>query len=354
MNLELDEQQSLLKKTCEDFGEKEIRPKIREIESKKDAKELRDKIYELGLFGIEFSEEIGGTEMGMIERALVLETLSEKGDGGTTYSIFYPLFALYALYEFTEEKELLKEGISGTKTIALGKCGLFPNTIRTKAKTDSKEIKIVIEDKNVDSIIFFAEDGKEKFSLCISDDFEIERELFRSGVFSSPAFEVKIKSFKKLTENVTEHKNWQNFLNRIKISVSAICVGICKGATDYALEYALERIAFGRPIAYHQAISFMLADMDTISNSLEITLFRTAYHFDKNSEIKDDISSELVIETLETGRKIVSDAVQILGGHGYIKDHPVEKWMRDFEDIIHAFGSPTSYEGSIKKLSLDI
>lgn len=349
MNLELNEQQELLRKTCEDFGSKEIRPNIRDIESK-GVKELREKIYELGLFGVEFSENFGGAGMGMIERSIVLKTLSERGDGGTVFSIFYPLFSIYALAELTKSDDLLKDCIAGNKKVALAKCGLAPSFIKTRAKIDSKDIKVVVEDKDIKGILFFAERDKSKYSLCYSNDFEFEKEIFRSGVLSSPAFEVKIKSYEKLSDNVIENPNWEKFLSRVKIALSAICVGICKAASDYALTYALERIAFGRPIAYHQAISFMLSDMDMLSESLEILLFKASYDFDAKKDFFVDSATELIIETLETGRKIVSDAVQVLGGHGYIKDHPVEKWMRDFEDIIYAYGSPVLYEGSIRNL----
>lgn len=353
MDLELSDQQELLVKTCEDFASKEIRPKIREKE-KEGVKDLRDQIYELGLFGVEFPEIFGGAGMGMIERALVLKTLSEKGDGGTAFSIFYPLFPMYAIFELSESKDILKDAISGKIKMALAKCGLAPSYIRTKPITPEEEIKVIVEDRNIRRIIFFAEEKKGIYSLYYSDEFEFGNELFRSGVLSSPAFEVKVKKSEKIAENVLSNPNWEKFLSRIKLSISAICVGICKAAADYALEYALERIAFGRPIAYHQAISFMLADMDILSDSLEISLYKSCYDFDKQKEFYEDSSTELILETLSTGRKIVSDAVQILGGHGYIKDHPVEKWMRDFEDIIHTFGSPTMYEGSIKNLQAGI
>lgn len=351
MNLELNEQQELLVKTCEDFALKEIRPKIREKE-KEGVKDLRSKIYDLGLFGVEFPESFGGAGMGMLERVLVLKTLSEKGDGGTVFSIFYPLFPIYAIFELAESKDFVKDAVLGNKKMALAKCGLAPSYIRTKQI--SEEMNLVVEDKNIDSIIFFAEEGKGKYSLYYSDKFKFGKELFRSGVLSSPAFEVKIEEFKKIGSNVLANQNWGRFLSEIKLSLSAICVGICKTASDYSLEYALERVAFGRPIAYHQAISFMLADMDTLSDSLEIALYKSAYEFDKQKEFYEDSSTEVFIETLYTGRKIVSDAVQVLGGHGYIKDHPVEKWMRDFEDIIHAFGSPSLYEGSVKNLQAGI
>lgn len=83
---------------------------------------------------------------------------------------------------------------------------------------------------------------------------------------------MRINSYEKLADDVVGGLKWERFLGRIKIFISAIYVGICKAATDYSLGYALERVAFGKPIAYHQAISFMLADMDILSKSVELLL----------------------------------------------------------------------------------
>lgn len=353
INLELTEQQELLRKTCEDFASRDIRPAIRDIE-KKGTLLLSEKIRELGLFGFEFPEELGGAGLGMTERVLVLKTMSEKGDGGTVFSIFYPLFPIYALFELTELKDIVKDALAGKRNIALAKCGLAPSYINTRARLREKEIRAVIEEKNVKEVVFFAEESEGKYCLCISDDFETEKEIFRSGLKSSPAIEVKLTRFEKISTNVTKHENWDKFLGRMKLAISSICVGICRASTNYALDYALERVAFGKPIAYHQALSFMLADMDTLTDSIELLLFKSAYDFDSGKKISSDSTTELFLETLDIGRKIVSDAVQILGGHGYIKDHPVEKWMRDFEDVINAFGSPLLYEGSIKDLCAEL
>jgi alkylation response protein AidB-like acyl-CoA dehydrogenase len=353
IDFSLNENQELLIKTVEDFAKKEIREKIREIEEK-GANELRKKVFELGLGGIEFPENVGGAGMGMLERVLVLKTMSEKGDGGTTYSIFSFLPALYAVFELTQNQDLVKDGIEGKTKITLAKTGIYYDGVQTKAKMKEQDkIVLVIEEEKPQIILFFAED-KSGLYLCSSSEFEIKRKIFRSGLLSSPAYEVEIKSFEKISDVQTQYQNWRRFVARIQIFLSSIVAGISKCAADYALEYALERVAFERPIAYHQAISFMLADMDILSTSLEQILFKACWEFDNQKENFDDSATELFLEALDVGKKVTSDAVQVLGGHGYIKDHPTEKWMRDFQDIINAFGSPARFEGTIKNLETRI
>lgn len=351
IDLSLKEDQEMLLRTIEDFAKKEIKERIREIE-RDGADDIRKKIFELGIGGVEFPEKIGGAGMGMLERALILKTMAENGDGGATYSAFSFLPAAYVLYDIAEDEKLAGEIISGKKKVALAKAGFYPDSVSTKA--EAKEgAKVIVEEKEPEIIVFFAKDGN-GFSLCISDNFQKERELFRSGVLSSPASEYVVLRFEKLREGVERSQNWGRFLARLKLFSSSICIGICKVASDYALQYALDRITFGRPIAYHQAISFMLADLDTFSSALELMLSKAGWEFDSGKETYEDMTTELLLETLELGKKITSDALQILGGHGYIQDHPVEKWMRDFEDIINAFGSPARYEGTIKNLETGI
>ncbi|GBD03157.1 Acyl-CoA dehydrogenase [bacterium HR19] len=347
----LNEQQDLLVKTVEEFARKEIREKIRDFEEK-GVDELRKKVFEIGLSGVEFPEEFGGAGMGMLERALVLKTMAEKGDGGTTYSVFSflpPLYALYELSDTEKTKEIIKKALQGKERIALAKSGIYQDSVTTRAKIDKNLTTLVVEEENPSIIVFFGEENG-KISLYISRKFKRGKKLFRSGVFSSPAYEFNIEEYDKVAENFVRTEKWARFIARVHIMLSAICAGIAKCASDYALEYALERVAFGRPIAYHQAISFMLADMDTTSDALEILLLKSAWDFDKSKEYWQDSTTELILESLDIGKKVTSDAVQVLGGHGYIKDHPVEKWMRDFEDIINAFGSPIRFEGTIKNL----
>ena len=113
-----------------------------------------------------------------------------------------------------------------------------------------------------------------------------------------------------------------------RISIAALSLGIAKGAYNAALKYSKERSQFGKKISNFQAISFMLADMATEINAAELLIYKSAYLINNNKSVTTDsamakyFSSELAV-------KISSQAVQIFGGYGFVKDFPVEKFYRD-------------------------
>ena len=113
-----------------------------------------------------------------------------------------------------------------------------------------------------------------------------------------------------------------------RISIAALSLGIAKGACEAALKYAKERVQFGKPIAEHQAIAFKLADMATEIQASELLLYKAVDKKNTNQKVTLEgamakyYSSEIAV-------KISTDAVQILGGYGYTKDFPVERFYRD-------------------------
>jgi alkylation response protein AidB-like acyl-CoA dehydrogenase len=113
---------------------------------------------------------------------------------------------------------------------------------------------------------------------------------------------------------------------RTHIAISS--VGLARAAYEYALGYAQERVQFGKPIINHQAVAFMLADMATQIDAARLMTWRAAYLADqglpctKEASMAKALAADMVMQ-------VTTDAVQILGGYGYMRDYPVEKWMRD-------------------------
>ena len=114
--------------------------------------------------------------------------------------------------------------------------------------------------------------------------------------------------------------------------VAALLVGLARTATDYAMRYAEGRVAFGRPIAHHQGLAFLLADMATAVEGARLALWRAAV-----AGGEDDGGARAagwaLAEAAEQALFVGPSAVQVLGGHGFMKDHPVEKWMRDIRTL---------------------
>jgi alkylation response protein AidB-like acyl-CoA dehydrogenase len=122
--------------------------------------------------------------------------------------------------------------------------------------------------------------------------------------------------------------NFQRIMDASRLALGALAVGVARGAYEYALEYAKERKAFGRAIAQNQAIAFMLAEMATEVDAVRLLIWEAASNFDRG----DDVLRESYLAKRYAGDmvlKVADNALQILGGHGYIRDFPVEMWLRN-------------------------
>jgi alkylation response protein AidB-like acyl-CoA dehydrogenase len=115
-------------------------------------------------------------------------------------------------------------------------------------------------------------------------------------------------------------------ITRTYVAIGA--VGLARAAYEYALQYAQERIQFGRPIIQHQGVAFMIADMATQIDAARLLCWRAAYLADRGLYATQAASMAKSFAA-DVAMKVTTDAVQVLGGYGYIRDYPVEKWMRD-------------------------
>jgi alkylation response protein AidB-like acyl-CoA dehydrogenase len=129
-----------------------------------------------------------------------------------------------------------------------------------------------------------------------------------------------------------EGKGWtiaRDTVNRSRPAIGAQAVGIAQGALDFAIHYANERIQFGKPISSFQAIQFMLADMATQVEAARSLVYKAASRIDEKHEDVEKLSAISKYFASQVAMKVTTDAVQILGGYGYMKDYPVERMMRD-------------------------
>src|ERR1051326_3678100 len=124
---------------------------------------------------------------------------------------------------------------------------------------------------------------------------------------------------------------------RIRTEIAALLVDAVRGAHRYAMRYATERTAFGRPIAHHQALAFLIADLATAIDAARLVVWRAAAAIDAGETAGWEAASALA-EAAEQALAVGPSAVQILGGHGFMKDHPVEKWMRDIRTLAQLAG----------------
>jgi alkylation response protein AidB-like acyl-CoA dehydrogenase len=113
-----------------------------------------------------------------------------------------------------------------------------------------------------------------------------------------------------------------------RIALGALAVGVARAAYDFAREYAKERRAFGRAIAQNQAIAFMLAEMATEIDAVRLLVWEAAWGFDQGTDVLRE-SYLAKRYAADMSLKVTDNALQVLGGHGYIRDYPVELWLRN-------------------------
>lgn len=122
--------------------------------------------------------------------------------------------------------------------------------------------------------------------------------------------------------------DFERIMDASRLALSALAVGVARSAYDYAREYAKERRAFGRAVAQNQAIAFMLAEMAIEIDAVRLLLWEAAWMFDQGARVLREsylakrYAADMVL-------KVADNAVQVLGGHGYIRDYPVEMWLRN-------------------------
>jgi alkylation response protein AidB-like acyl-CoA dehydrogenase len=131
--------------------------------------------------------------------------------------------------------------------------------------------------------------------------------------------------------------DYMRLLNLSRANLCAMAVGVARASYEYALEYAKERHAFGEPIASRQAIAFMLAESAIEIAGMRMLAWRAAWRLDRNEDATRDTTLAKMYCADQT-MKVVDYGVQILGGHGYIREHPVELWFRNGRSFAAAEG----------------
>ncbi len=355
MDFELSEDQKMLQTMVRDFAIKELEPVAAQIdaEARFPAENIR-KAAALGLFGIGFPEQYGGSGGGAIEKAILNEELSRVC--ASTSIIINGSMGLAGspLYKYSNEEQrqrFVAPVASGEKmaTFAITEPGAGSDiaALETTATRHNNGYilngtKTFISQGSVaDIALVFATIDKSLRHRGITGfivekgtpGFSVGRHENKMGVRASPTVELIfedcfVPAESRLGDEGQGFKIALYAIDAGRTSVAAMGVGIAQGAFDKALAYAQERQQFGQPIANFQAIQWMLADMATQIGAARLLTYRAAYHQDKGLPfIKESCMAKLF--TAEAAMFVTSKAVQIHGGYGYIKDYPVERYFRD-------------------------
>jgi len=355
MNFELNENQKMIAQMVRDFAEKEIRPNMMKWDQDEIFPvEAMKKMGELGLLGIYIPEEYGGSGFGYFEYATALMELGKVCGGvGLSVAAHNSLCTGHIYYHGTEEqkKKYLPLLASGEW---IGAWGLTePNTgsdamrMKTTAVKEGNEwvingaknwithglsgdvaVVLVRTGELLDSngiTAFIIEKGTPGFSAVkIKDKFGVRASETAELIFDN----VRVHESQVIGQVGMGFKQAMQILDGGRISIAALSCGVARGAYEASVKYSKEREQFGNPISNFQAIAFKLADMATQVEAAELLTFQAAYR--KNNKL--GLTKEGAFAKYYASEVAVhcgNEAMQIMGGYGYTREYPAEKFLRD-------------------------
>ena len=353
--LELTENQIMIRDTIREFSEKNIRPLIMEYdESQKFPMEIMQKLGELGFMGILVPEENGGAGLGYIEYALIIEELA-KVDPSVALSVAaHNGLCTNHINLFGNEqqkKKYLPDLASGKKIGAWGLTEAVSGSDAASLKSyavkeddywilnGSKQFTThgTVGETYVVMAITNKEAGKKGISAFILEKgFEgliIGKKENKLGMRASDTTQLTFENCKVPKENLLGEEG-MGFINSMqvleggRISIAALSVGLAQGCLDACLKYTNERKQFGKFLSEFQATQFKLAEMHTNIEAARMLTYRAAWMKD-NGIPNTKEAAEAKLFASEIAERAASEAVQIFGGYGYIKEYPVEKFYRD-------------------------
>jgi alkylation response protein AidB-like acyl-CoA dehydrogenase len=355
LDFSLSEEQHLLKKTVRDFAETELAPHSREWDEKQEfPREVFTKLGELGLMGAVWPTEYGGAGLSTLDYAIVMEELS-RVDAGVALSVaaHNSLCSGHIFLAGTDDQKRkylvpLARGekigcwgltensagsdAGGTKTIAVrdGDSWVLngSKTFITNGRIADTAVVMAITDRSKGKkgiSAFVVERGTKGFRAGKKED--------KLGVRSSDTSELILEDCRIPAANLLG-KEGNGFvdtlrvLDRGRIGIAAWSVGIAQGSLEAAMTYAMGRKQFGHAIAEFQGIQFKIADMATQVDAARLLTWRAAALRDAGQEHTVPSSMAKLFAT-EMAVQVALEAVQIHGGYGFIKDYPVERFLRD-------------------------
>jgi len=351
VSFEPNEEQQMLMDAVGKYASNDLRTASREAEESRELpKKLVGKGWELGLLQASIPESYGGFgERSAVTGALAAEELA-FGDLAGALAVMMPsLFAVPILLSGTEEqkKEYLPKAIEGdwhpyTAALIEYAFDFDANDLRTHAELINGEYILNGEKafvpfaKDAQAILVYAKcDSKTQgfivpknaAGLIVND----EREKLM-GLNALALYRVKLENVKVSASNRLGGASVHDFepiLASMRIASAAAAIGVARAAFEYSRDYAKEREAFGVKIAQKQAVAFMLAEMRTEIEAMRLLTWEAAWKLDQG---KEDAFTEAYLASTGAADMVmmVTDrAVQILGGHGYIRENLVELWMRN-------------------------
>jgi len=358
MNFDLTDEQRLLRETVRDFARSEVAPVAEELDrTKAFPYEIVSRMAELGLMGIPFPEEYGGSGADILSYALAVEELARIDSSVAITMAAHTSLGTTPIYNWgTEEQkqQWLPELCSGKKLAAFGltepEAGSDAGNTKTRAELDGEEwvidgAKQFITNSGTDisacvtitAVTGKRPDGRPEISNIIvpngTPGYEVDPPYRKMGWNASDTHPLTFSGARVPEGNLLGprgegFKQFLQILDGGRIGVAAMSVGVAQGALDEAIKYAQERQAFGQSISKFQAIQAKIADISAQLEAARLLTYKAAIMKDRGENFTLTAAQAKLI----TGRLAVratEEAVQIHGGYGFIEEYPVCRFYRD-------------------------
>lgn len=346
-------------KMIQDLARKIAKEKIAPVAAEYDEKEefpwpIMKILSESDLFGVYIEEKYGGTGGGVLDLAIVTEELS-KACGGIAVCYAASALGTYPIILYgndAQKQKYLPDLASGRKIAAFGLteagAGSDASAIATMAKkagdyyilngtkqwiTNGGEAEtytvVAMTDKTKGArgaSAFIIEKGTPGFTFG-----KKEKKL---GIRASATRELVFTDCKVHKDNLLGREGFgfivaMKTFDQSRPGVASQAVGIAQGAIDLAVKYAKERIQFGKPISSFQAVQHILANMATETEAARALVYATARMVDSGATKVSKASAMAKLFASDVAMRVTTDAIQVFGGYGYMRDYPIEKFMRD-------------------------
>ncbi|MDC1360953.1 acyl-CoA dehydrogenase family protein [Gammaproteobacteria bacterium] len=354
-DIAMSEEQQMTWDMLRKFAETEMRPIARDAEAAgRPSDELLGKMKDLDLIPLGIPEAYGGMEIAQdaTSQALALEALA-YGDLSLAMSLSLPMLTAKIITEHGSEeqkKELLKQYSDGSMFhvgLGINNSSIMGNASNSSVSVDESGEELILngtktgiafaEEATSFLISATSESGESNLYVLDKDTegLEITSKEFM-GLKGLPLSEINLSNCKiKTSQKLGGHNysiNFQELLDSSRIGMSAMALGVCQAVLDYVVPYTNERVAFDEPISNRQSVAFLVADMAIEIEAMRLMVYKAAALKDIGADFHKQASLTHRFAA-HHGMKIGTDGVQLLGGHGFTHEHPVELWYRNLRAI---------------------
>jgi alkylation response protein AidB-like acyl-CoA dehydrogenase len=354
MDFELSDEQRELKDRTVEFADREVAPHAADLDREDRVPfETLAKMSDAGFMGLCVPEEYGGSGADFLSYCLLIEELSRADAGvGVTLAVHTSAGTIPIVMFGTEEQKarwvppLARGERIGCFALTEPETGSDASAIGTRAERVDGGYRVfghkqwVTNGRIAGTMILFARveggarDGVTAFVVSMdAGGISFGAHAQKMGVISATTDdvlfdEVFVPEEDRLGEEGKGLRVALGTLDTGRIGIAAQALGIAEAAFRYATHYAAQRTTFGKPIAEHQAIAFKLADMQTKIRAARLLVYEAAWMKGKG-ERHTEAGARAKLYASQVANEVTYEAVQVLGGRGYMKDHPVERYYRD-------------------------